>query len=159
MATDHHAEPFQGIADPTRRRILELLAAASRPVREIAARFPVSRPAISKHLRLLREAGLVTESRRGRERIYELVPGALEGVAGWLSGLSGLSGLSAGAPPADRVPLPLGSRPAPAPRAAGRPVPARKKPRPARSRPDGAVRARRRPATEEPSPAADWRVW
>ncbi len=150
MATHPHPEPFQGIADPTRRRILELLAAASRPVREIAERFPVSRPAISKHLRLLREAGLVTESRRGRERIYELVPGALAGVVGWLGELT------AGFAADGRPPRP-GRRPQAGP--ARPPAPAKPRPRPSATRREPQGGPVRRPAATGEAAAADWRVW
>ena len=53
---------------------------------DLAADFEQSRPAISKHLRVLREAGLVTEQRAGRERLYELRPAPLQRVAGWVEG-------------------------------------------------------------------------
>jgi DNA-binding transcriptional ArsR family regulator len=55
-----HADVFAAIADPTRRAILRMLAAESLPVAALSRRFPVSRPAISRHLRVLRQAGLVT---------------------------------------------------------------------------------------------------
>jgi len=61
---------FTALADPTRRRIIALLAVRDRTVKEIAEHFSVSRPAISKHLRVLRKAGLVTERKRGRERVH-----------------------------------------------------------------------------------------
>lgn len=72
---------FRALADPTRRRILQVLGEREMPVREIAARFPVSRPAVSKHLRVLREAGLVQASRHGRENRYAIVPGPLRDAA------------------------------------------------------------------------------
>ncbi len=75
---------FHVLADPTRRAVLDLLRAGSRPAGEIARRFPVSRPAISKHLRLLRRAGLVQEHRRGRHRFYQLDPAPLREVDRWL---------------------------------------------------------------------------
>lgn len=74
------------VADPTRRAILDRLKLGGAPVHELADGFPVSRPAISKHLRVLREAHLVRERRDGRERIYELNPAPLRDVAGWIEG-------------------------------------------------------------------------
>jgi DNA-binding transcriptional ArsR family regulator len=79
-------DPFRAIADPTRRAILDRLRAGPTPVNVIADEFAQSRPAISKHLRVLREAHLVSEQRSGRERLYELEPAALKQVLGWLEG-------------------------------------------------------------------------
>jgi DNA-binding transcriptional ArsR family regulator len=76
---------FQALADPTRRAILTLLRQGSQPVNEIASDFPISRPAISRHLRILREADLVTEIRVGRNRLYELNAGPLREVDDWLA--------------------------------------------------------------------------
>ena len=76
---------FHAIADPTRRRILELLVEGERSVRRLAERFPVSRPAISQHLRVLRRAGLVSERRVGRERRYSLRGAALQDVHEWVA--------------------------------------------------------------------------
>lgn len=59
---------FQAIADPTRRDIIELLSSHPQNVNELADNFQISRPAISKHLRILRECGLVTMKKQGRER-------------------------------------------------------------------------------------------
>jgi DNA-binding transcriptional ArsR family regulator len=81
-----HADVFRAIADPTRRAILERLRAGGAPVNALAAAFAQSRPAISKHLRVLREARLVHEQRVGRERLYELDSVPLQQVAGWLEG-------------------------------------------------------------------------
>ena len=75
---------FQALADPTRRALLDLLRAGSQPAGRIAESFPVSRPAISKHLRLLHRAGLVREHRRGRHRVYQLNPEPLKEVEQWL---------------------------------------------------------------------------
>jgi DNA-binding transcriptional ArsR family regulator len=75
---------LQAVADPTRRAVLDLLRAGSRPAGEIARAFPVSRPAISRHLRQLRRAGLVREHRRGRHRYYQLDPAPLREVDRWL---------------------------------------------------------------------------
>src|SRR3954469_9400757 len=75
---------FQALADPTRRAVLDLLRRGSQPAGQIAGAFPVSRPAISKHLRLLRRAHLVREHREGRNRVYELNPGPLRSVDSWI---------------------------------------------------------------------------
>jgi DNA-binding transcriptional ArsR family regulator len=80
---------FKALADSTRREILELLNQGNRSVVEIAERFPISRPAVSKHLRILREAGLVREQRSGRQRICELDGGPLQAVKQWLEPLDG----------------------------------------------------------------------
>src|SRR5262245_3922157 len=63
---------FNALGDPHRRSIVELLAAGSRSVREIADTLPISRPAVSRHLRVLKEAGLVVEEAVGTQRIYRL---------------------------------------------------------------------------------------
>ena len=75
---------FQALADPTRRAVLDLLRRGSQPAGEIAHAFPVSRPAISRHLRLLRRAHLVREHREGRHRVYHLNPEPLRAVDSWL---------------------------------------------------------------------------
>ena len=81
-----HADVFRAIADPTRRAILDRLRAGPAPVNALAAEFAQSRPAISKHLGVLRRARLVSEHRAGRERLYELEPVPLQQVAGWIEG-------------------------------------------------------------------------
>lgn len=83
---DDELAVFRAIADPTRRRLLEALRGGPLSVNRLAASFPVSRPAISKHLRCLREAGLVSEERQGRRRIYRLRAQALVEVRGWVDG-------------------------------------------------------------------------
>jgi DNA-binding transcriptional ArsR family regulator len=75
---------FQALADPTRRAVLDLLRRGRQPAGEIAGAFPISRPAISKHLRLLRRAHLVEEHREGRHRVYQLNPEPLRAVDSWL---------------------------------------------------------------------------
>ncbi len=72
------------IADPIRRRVLELVRDEELPAGEIAAQFPVSRPAVSRHLRVLREARLVRERRVGRERRYRADPEPLAELRAWL---------------------------------------------------------------------------
>jgi DNA-binding transcriptional ArsR family regulator len=76
---------FQALADPTRRALLDQLRGGSRPAGHMALSFAVSRPAISKHLRLLHRAKLVVDRRHGRHRYYELNPQPLEAVDRWLS--------------------------------------------------------------------------
>ena len=73
----YSADPFRAVADPTRRAVLEYLLGKPHNVNELADYFDVSRPAISKHLRILREASVVRERREGRNRIYELNPAGL----------------------------------------------------------------------------------
>jgi DNA-binding transcriptional ArsR family regulator len=75
---------FGALADPTRRAVLDLLRRGSQPAGQIAEAFPVSRPAISKHLRVLRRAHLVSEKRNGRHRFYHLNPEPLKTVDSWL---------------------------------------------------------------------------
>ncbi|HET9410016.1 MAG TPA: metalloregulator ArsR/SmtB family transcription factor [Candidatus Sulfotelmatobacter sp.] len=75
---------FQALADPTRRAVLDLLRRGGQPAGQIASAFPVSRPAISKHLRLLRRAHLVREQRHGRHRVYQLNPEPLRAIDSWL---------------------------------------------------------------------------
>ena len=72
------------IADPTRRRILELLAEDERTAGELAESFPTSRPGVSRHLRVLRESGLVHARPEGRRRIYSLDTEPLEELDEWL---------------------------------------------------------------------------
>lgn len=77
-------EQFSALADPTRLRVVELLGSKARPVHELAAAFAISRPAISRHLRVLKEAGLVREERRGRENVYTLQRQRLKPMLDWL---------------------------------------------------------------------------
>jgi DNA-binding transcriptional ArsR family regulator len=74
----------RAIQDPTRRAILDALRARQRSAGEIAELFPISRPAVSKHLRVLRRARLVAESREGRNRMYRLEPRPLAALDRWL---------------------------------------------------------------------------
>jgi DNA-binding transcriptional ArsR family regulator len=77
---------FRAIADPTRRAILDRLRAGPARAGALAADFRLSRPAVSKHIKVLRDARLVTHQRAGRERVYSLDPVPLQRVAGWLEG-------------------------------------------------------------------------
>jgi DNA-binding transcriptional ArsR family regulator len=82
-------DPFEALGDPTRRAILRLLGEGDRSVQELAERLPVSRPAVSRHLRLLKEAGLVAEEPRGARRIYRLQAEGLAAVQTYLEGVWG----------------------------------------------------------------------
>jgi DNA-binding transcriptional ArsR family regulator len=79
-------EAAAAISDPIRRRVLELVRDRELPAGELAAEFDVSRPAISRHLRVLRETGLVQERRDGRLRLYRADPAPLEELREWLEG-------------------------------------------------------------------------
>jgi DNA-binding transcriptional ArsR family regulator len=77
-------EALAALADPTRRELIGLLAGGEQAAGELAGRFPVSRPAISRHLRVLREAGLVRARTEGKRRLYRLDPGPLRELDAWL---------------------------------------------------------------------------
>lgn len=117
---DAVTQSLKAVADSTRRAILELLKGGQLSVLEIAEEFPMSRPAISKHLRILKEAGLVVEQPTGRQRIYTLDRAPLLAVGAWLGdfgarnggrsqgsgsagrGFAGMRASEAAAQPADR---------------------------------------------------------
>jgi DNA-binding transcriptional ArsR family regulator len=80
------------IADPVRREILLMLRDEPLSAGQIADRFVISRPAVSRHLRVLREAGLVRDTANGRRRVYTLVAGPLDELVGWLGRLMRPSG-------------------------------------------------------------------
>jgi DNA-binding transcriptional ArsR family regulator len=75
---------FRAVADSTRRAMLDLLADGDLPVMELAGCFKMTLPAVSQHLRVLRQAGLVTERRFGRQRIYTLQAEPLREIADWI---------------------------------------------------------------------------
>lgn len=77
-------DPFEALADPHRRALVERLAHGPRTVGELAAGLPISRPAVSRHLRLLREAGLVVDEARGRSRLYRLDETGAEEIGRYL---------------------------------------------------------------------------
>lgn len=83
-STPRPIDPFTAIADPTRRQLLVLLATGDQPVKQLSEAFAVSRPAISQHLRVLRQAGLVSDHKVGRERRYRLHAAPLREVADWV---------------------------------------------------------------------------
>lgn len=74
---------YRAIADPTRRRIIDLLAEESMSVSEVADQFEISRPAVSKHLKILRECGLVDVTKEGRQHICRSNPAKLKEVVQW----------------------------------------------------------------------------
>jgi DNA-binding transcriptional ArsR family regulator len=86
LRTEISTDVFRAIADPTRRAILDRLRAGPANAGALAADFRSSRPAVSKHLRVLRNARLVVDTRIGRERLYAVDPVPLQQVAGWLEG-------------------------------------------------------------------------
>jgi DNA-binding transcriptional ArsR family regulator len=75
---------MDALGDPTRRAIFERLAAGPRPVGELARELPVSRPAVSQHLRVLKEAGLVVDRRDGNRRLYQLDPAGVGALRAYL---------------------------------------------------------------------------
>jgi DNA-binding transcriptional ArsR family regulator len=79
-----YEKSLAALADPTRRRVFERLRAGGKPVSQIAQGLPVSRPAVSQHLKVLKEAGLVREQRDGTRRIYEIDPKGLGQLRRWL---------------------------------------------------------------------------
>ena len=76
---------FEALGDPTRRRIVELLAAGEQTAGEVAGAFAISRPAVSRHLRVLREAGIASARSEAQRRVYRLQPEALAEMEAWLA--------------------------------------------------------------------------
>ena len=83
--SDREPDVFTAISHPARRHMLDLLAESDRSVNAMAGHFTMSRPAVSQHLRILLDAGLVTEQRHGRERWYHFVPVRLGPVREWVA--------------------------------------------------------------------------
>ncbi len=79
-----YSHALEALADPTRRRVFERLRAGPSPVGRLAQGLPVSRPAVSQHLKVLKEAGLVREEQDGTRRIYRIDPRGLGGLRAWL---------------------------------------------------------------------------
>ena len=77
--------PFDVLAEPNRRQILDLLLERERPVGELVARLQLSQPAVSKHLRILRESGLVQARGEAQRRLYRLQPEPLKVIDNWLA--------------------------------------------------------------------------
>ena len=82
-------DPFEALGDPNRREILRLLSGADLPVAVIAASMPISRPAVSRHLRLLKDAGLVVERAEGTRRIYHLQDQGVHAIRAYLESVWG----------------------------------------------------------------------
>ena len=82
-------DPFEALGDPNRRAIVELLGRGPQSVGELAAAMPISRPAVSRHLRLLKDAGLVVEQPEGTRRIYRLHNQGIEAVREYLTAVWG----------------------------------------------------------------------
>lgn len=82
--TQPAGDPFDALGDGNRRAILELLGAGERSVQDLADALPISRPAVSRHLRLLKDAGLVTEEPHGTRRIYRLHDSGVEAVRAYV---------------------------------------------------------------------------
>ena len=79
-----NASAFAALADPTRREVFERLAGGPRSVGDLAADLPVSRPAVSQHLKVLKEAGLVIDRPQGARRVYQIDPQGLGQLRAWL---------------------------------------------------------------------------
>lgn len=84
-ATQPEQDPFDALGDANRRAILKLLTAGDRSVQELADQLPISRPAVSRHLRLLKDAGLVTDEARGTRRIYRLHDEGIDAVQRYIT--------------------------------------------------------------------------
>lgn len=84
LTANPEADVFAAISHSARRQILDLLTDTRRSVSDIAAHFDMSRPAVSQHLRILLDAGLLTEQRHGRERRYQFAPDSLAPVRDWV---------------------------------------------------------------------------
>jgi DNA-binding transcriptional ArsR family regulator len=85
VSADRGPDVFAAISHPARRHMLDLLAEADHSVNAMAGHFKMSRPAVSQHLRVLLDSGLVTEERHGRERRYHFVPERLGPVRDWIA--------------------------------------------------------------------------
>jgi DNA-binding transcriptional ArsR family regulator len=82
-------DPFDALGDPNRRRIVELLASGERSVQELADALPISRPAVSRHLRLLKDAGLVSGEAHGTRQLYRLEGAGVKAVRAYLESVWG----------------------------------------------------------------------
>jgi DNA-binding transcriptional ArsR family regulator len=80
-----HADALDALGDANRRAIVEILSGGAQPVGEIAARLPISRPAVSRHLRLLKRAGLVSDEAQGTRRVYALREDGVEAVRAYFA--------------------------------------------------------------------------
>ena len=80
----YQSNAFAALADPTRRRVFERLGVGAASVGDIASGLPVSRPAVSQHLKVLKDAGLVTDRPEGTRRVYQIDPKGLGAIRAWL---------------------------------------------------------------------------
>ncbi len=104
----HPGDAFEALGDPNRRAIVELLGSGGRSVQQLADALPISRPAVSRHLRLLKDAGLVVEEPRGTRRIYRLHDEGVEAVRAYLERVWGEAAarfrlVAENTPPAERM--------------------------------------------------------
>ena len=81
-----NGHPLDALGDPTRRQVFELLRSGPRSVGELAAKLPVTRPAVSQHLRVLEDVGLVTHRRNGARHLYELDSAGVSVLRDWVDG-------------------------------------------------------------------------
>ena len=86
MRANGVAPAIEALADPTRREVFERLRSGPRAVGELAAGLPVSRPAVSQHLRVLKQAGLVSDRRSGTRRLYSVEPQGLQALRDYVDG-------------------------------------------------------------------------
>jgi DNA-binding transcriptional ArsR family regulator len=106
----YQVDRWAALADPTRREIMQRLGRGPSPVGRLAAGLPVTRPAVSQHLKVLKEAGLVVDEAEGTRRIYRIDPAGLGEVRRWLDQFWG-EALSAFAAEVDRIDEPKQEQP------------------------------------------------
>ena len=99
------------LADPTRCRIIEILHQGPQPVHTLASSFDISRPAISRHLRVLKQAKLISEKKTGRENRYALHAGRLKPVRDWLDVVQGTGAKPEGKPVAAKAKAAVATKP------------------------------------------------
>ena len=144
---------FSALGDPTRRGLLDLLRHEAQPVHVLAGPFPMSRPAISRHLRLLKEAGLVLETKQGRERLYSLRPEALKEIQEWATGM----GRGSAGTPVSRSQR--GASPGKRRSASVRTATATSRAPKTKPQPQPGPAPRPRSATKQRQPSDDWQAW
>ena len=99
-------DQFSALADPTRCKVIEMLHERPMPVHELTAAFDISRPAISRHLRVPKDARLVKEEKQGRENIYSLQRARLKPMSTWLEKLGPKPDMKAAEPVVEAAPAP-----------------------------------------------------
>lgn len=108
---------YSALADATRCRIIEILLAGALPVHQLSDAFSISRPAISRHLRVLKQAGLVAEVKKGRENLYALKPDRLVKATTWIEVLLSQKPQAASRPKVEAKPQEVAVQPVPEPKA------------------------------------------